>query len=334
MGKPELISEIIKFLSDPERLTEILYILNDLEFEFFKSVLDQKEIRDDQIPFGEYHLMLGAGYINSFFHNDQIIFVIPDEIKELYKKIPAEFFKEKKHFDLIHEYAMAAIALYGIIKQDDFVELFNSQNKRRTTIDEIFSVLIKHVYVRSEYCFYKEFIVSDVFEENDFKDVRSLEKEMKSKPRYLPSKDELLKYSDSDYYEETPQIIALKGYIEKNLCDDDETVQDILDEIHDIAMDMENPQEILGVFEQYGVTFKNLKQLKECFKYITELMNNTRMWSNNGHTPNEITNIFTESTPKPNPEIPFEYSKTGRNEPCPCGSGKKYKECCELRRIH
>jgi len=24
-------------------------------------------------------------------------------------------------------------------------------------------------------------------------------------------------------------------------------------------------------------------------------------------------------------------SKTGRNEPCPCGSGRKYKSCCEGR---
>lgn len=23
-----------------------------------------------------------------------------------------------------------------------------------------------------------------------------------------------------------------------------------------------------------------------------------------------------------------EYKKVGRNEPCPCGSGKKYKNCC------
>ena len=22
-------------------------------------------------------------------------------------------------------------------------------------------------------------------------------------------------------------------------------------------------------------------------------------------------------------------SKTGRNDPCPCGSGKKFKKCCE-----
>ncbi len=24
-------------------------------------------------------------------------------------------------------------------------------------------------------------------------------------------------------------------------------------------------------------------------------------------------------------------AKTGRNDPCPCGSGKKYKQCCEAK---
>ena len=24
-------------------------------------------------------------------------------------------------------------------------------------------------------------------------------------------------------------------------------------------------------------------------------------------------------------------SRVGRNEPCPCGSGKKYKQCCERK---
>lgn len=28
------------------------------------------------------------------------------------------------------------------------------------------------------------------------------------------------------------------------------------------------------------------------------------------------------------PETPIELPKIGRNEPCPCGSGKKYKKCC------
>ncbi len=29
-----------------------------------------------------------------------------------------------------------------------------------------------------------------------------------------------------------------------------------------------------------------------------------------------------------NPTVRYETPRTGRNEPCPCGSGKKYKKCC------
>jgi uncharacterized protein YecA (UPF0149 family) len=30
----------------------------------------------------------------------------------------------------------------------------------------------------------------------------------------------------------------------------------------------------------------------------------------------------------PAPPSPARKAKAGRNEPCPCGSGKKYKKCC------
>ncbi|NOZ10378.1 MAG: hypothetical protein GXP09_04985 [Gammaproteobacteria bacterium] len=29
-----------------------------------------------------------------------------------------------------------------------------------------------------------------------------------------------------------------------------------------------------------------------------------------------------------NPTLPTTAQKTGRNDPCPCNSGKKYKKCC------
>ena len=31
---------------------------------------------------------------------------------------------------------------------------------------------------------------------------------------------------------------------------------------------------------------------------------------------------------KLNPRVPHEATKMGRNEPCTCGSGKKFKKCC------
>jgi preprotein translocase subunit SecA len=37
-----------------------------------------------------------------------------------------------------------------------------------------------------------------------------------------------------------------------------------------------------------------------------------------------------DEDPLPPPVEPIETSseKVGRNDPCPCGSGKKYKQCC------
>ena len=67
------------------------------------------------------------------------------------------------------------------------------------------------------------------------------------------------------------------------------------------------------------------------------------MWSNNGHTPKEIMETEFPGLDLPTlirPEdesvsnvIPFRAAgkaapKTGPNDPCPCGSGKKHKYCC------
>ena len=47
------------------------------------------------------------------------------------------------------------------------------------------------------------------------------------------------------------------------------------------------------------------------------------MKENRGHTTRELsTTTTTSNKPVRNEE------KVGRNDPCPCGSGKKYKKCC------
>ena len=56
-----------------------------------------------------------------------------------------------------------------------------------------------------------------------------------------------------------------------------------------------------------------------------------RMWKFKGHTPTEI--VTGKLDPEGGEIISFEAArrkkaKVGRNDPCPCGSGKKYKNCC------
>ena len=42
--------------------------------------------------------------------------------------------------------------------------------------------------------------------------------------------------------------------------------------------------------------------------------------------PEDITDLEVLSNP---PKTIVAEKKVGRNDPCPCGSGKKYKKCCE-----
>ncbi|BEP30313.1 SEC-C metal-binding domain-containing protein [Helicovermis profundi] len=89
-------------------------------------------------------------------------------------------------------------------------------------------------------------------------------------------------------------------------------------------------QTILDAFIGRNISFKDMNQVNEVIRLVTDLSNNIRLWENNGYTPKEIFEKFEMPNLKPLPDKPFSVKKNkiGRNDPCPCGSGKKYKKCC------
>ena len=68
------------------------------------------------------------------------------------------------------------------------------------------------------------------------------------------------------------------------------------------------------ILEEYNKKLSSKKK-QGLLKELTKIKNRSRQWILNGYTPQELqsNNITT---------------KIGRNEKCPCGSGKKYKQCC------
>jgi uncharacterized protein YecA (UPF0149 family) len=56
---------------------------------------------------------------------------------------------------------------------------------------------------------------------------------------------------------------------------------------------------------------------------LFSVANVTRTWDNRGFTPKELSELS-----KPKPTKVAVGAKIGRNDPCHCGSGKKYKKCC------
>ncbi|OPY59022.1 MAG: hypothetical protein A4E55_00391 [Pelotomaculum sp. PtaU1.Bin035] len=328
LPKTELIPAIAETMKKEHLLRNLLYNLDEMEWEFFLKVAATKHLLTEKVYIDSYYLPQSMGLLQCFYHNDKLWFVVPEELKDVYRKLAETDFPEDKRFrDLLNNYAIAAISLYGVISQDEFVALFNSQNKRQTNIDEIFPILLDYIYADAGYCFWDEYIVDSDFEEDDFAGVQRLVSSRQGKPRYTPSREEFLKYSVWDYYEVTPQLIALKRQLSKFITDPD-TVLDILDEIHDLSASEARTQEYFDLLDSAGVVFISMEQAGEMMQLIVDVQNNTRLWCNYGHTPSELFSLE-KSKLRPLPaDRPKSIREVGRNDPCPCGSGKKYKKCC------
>ena len=98
-------------------------------------------------------------------------------------------------------------------------------------------------------------------------------------------------------------------------------------------------QTVFDTFNNRDISFDDIDQANEFIQLVMELSNNIRIWENNGYTPHEIFEKFEKPKLNPLPDKPFKFGgssvidmktrkKIGRNDPCPCGSGKKYKKCC------
>lgn len=68
---------------------------------------------------------------------------------------------------------------------------------------------------------------------------------------------------------------------------------------------------------------KDEAELNQFVGMIYDLFNKIPRWSNKGHSPESLFRVMTK--PQKAAKMP------GRNDPCTCGSGKKYKQCCGRR---
>ena len=222
-------------------------------------------------------------------------------------------------------YAKAAVNLYGIILREEFARIFNAQNDEQTTADEVYTILLPNVLKYGWYGFYKDYIVHYAVL-HDFDWAEYLEKAQAGKPRYVPEKDQFLRYEweeyeEFDYWQDVREfMLGAFGYS-----------KDMAEGFYEIKNYITNSiglKELDAIMQKRHLLCDSEKQFQEFLKLLVLAGNNTRRWDNSGHTPNEMMKFRAEEPPK-EPSI-NPHTKVGRNERCPCGSGKKYKNCCAL----
>jgi hypothetical protein len=332
LKKQELADTLYSSILDAHEMSTGLLIATAKEWDLVKELLAVPALQDDTLFPGTYLFLMNAGLLYSFYDQDKLYYVLPEEIKETYAKVVvASFLKERERSQQVHQYILAAMNLYGVSPVDTFLDIFNAQNEEPLTEDEFDQ--ITDLLSRREQSWHYDGgrLISDYFDPDNEEELDALLERMKDKPYYIPAKLEFLKYADPGYFEQTPQLAGLEQYILQFVCKDKELVTHLMDDIQ-LACSMEEPVEvIMAEFERRGIEFETRDQLEMTIQLIINVYNHTRVWSNGGYSPVELRQITSGEAPVDN-VVPFSRpaasGKIGRNEPCPCGSGKKYKKCC------
>lgn len=231
----------------------------------------------------------------------------------------------------LKQYIIALTNLYGMVHKDLVVEIHNSQNDKKVSkVDVELAINNSLKELEDEFVYINEnyFVHEAIMEYDEFQIMLS---KKSNKPHYVPNKNELLKYVDEMYIDKNKEYKSLVNYVNENFFDGDiEEAEEFCEDIYGICQFDFEIQEVFNTFTYRDISFKDMEQTNDVLQLVMDLSNNIRIWENNGFTPQEIFEEFEKPNLNPLPDLPFliKKEKVGRNDPCPCGSGKKYKKCC------
>lgn len=239
---------------------------------------------------------------------------------------------------LITDYIISLCRLYGIVPKEKIAEIYNMQNEEEITLTQIEHIMENEQVMLEKYFVYvdeKHFIHETIILFDEFNSYMS---QKEGKPYYIPNKNELLKYRNQFYFEKPKEYMVLVDYVAKELMEgDSKSANTVVEDIQGLCQVEASPTEIFKSISR-EIDFKSKKKISETMDLVVNLGNNTRLWSNNGYTPNELFETHEKQNHRPLPDDHMtmlsqrgtyhKAKKIGRNDPCPCGSGKKYKKCC------
>jgi len=322
LKKAELIDCIIPVLSGVENFKETMEVISNDEWETFCMAASTDRLVTSDLPGTKYVFLDTMGFVNVSFDGVYTVIEVPEEILKAYHISLKEGFAETKAtFELMYQYAEAAANLYGIISISDLLGIFTDQNK----YTKDYSYFVNSLRIReigSHYRVWRDYLLCYEFDEDDPTEiVRTILNRAKEVSRYIPEKDELLRYSEWRYYEKNDSILAVAELLKKDFNLSDSKRDELIDSIHYAIITGDGMDDIMyGILPEKEWT----NSLRKTFAgHITTIWNNTRTWFGSAHMPIEIGQMR-------NADKPLKKVKIGRNDPCPCGSGKKYKKCCGM----
>ncbi len=189
--------------------------------------------------------------------------------------------------EIIVQYAKACVNLYGLIHVSDFIFIFNEHNKIMLEADFVTEFLGQSSHTDSVFTVWNEYIANTYFLDNDFEEAEDILDEIEEIDMYIPEKEELLLYIDSEYFEHTKETKAFCDYV-YSLGYSDIHASDICTTVCSFCRIDVYLYKIIEFLLSVNLDVENTDNGKKIMDLITDVKNNTRSWERCGHKPSEI----------------------------------------------
>lgn len=192
---------------------------------------------------------------------------------------------------MIIDYIIALVNLYGIVHKDMIIEIYNMQNHDKVDKETMQTIMKdKGQYLTENYVHIKDdyFVNMVIMALNTFDTELKVKK---NKPYYIPEKQELLKYKSLGYFQVTEEYEILLSFLKKMFWRKAKA-EDVCREIQINCQSFKGMENMPLLFQDKRIRFKSSKQLDELMLLIKDLADNTRVWQNNGFTPNEMDKLM------------------------------------------
>ncbi len=318
LNKSKLIE---KFIDEYESLIEERMSLFDEErYKFLKSYSDNdgvkvfEEIKECDLEKTGYFLQ--NGMLFSASKDGQLLMLMPEVVQKLVKEKNNIQYRNmiKLNSEIVNMYRGMNKA-YGILELKDVKEIF-----KRYSPYESQKYRIEDIIINAE-DYYREYEIQGSFFINSYIDnwvdlLKEIEQQINVDYTMI-SKEDLLTMSDENYmYESNFGSTFIKEFLSMfNM--DEEILEGLMESLYVEIQENELEDVVTEILEQLEDDNEGIKDFM-C-NSVGKFLRNIRLWKFKGAKINEKEpNIIKNG--KQNP--------VKRNEPCLCGSGKKYKNCC------
>lgn len=331
MKKAELIQYLAKVI--PIILSNIVSQFDERRLFLIRKIIANNGVMSvNYLDIEELEYVPKTGYMFTGYQNGEQVIMIPAELLPAFEEIIQEekiLTNIKRNTEWI-KITRGLLYYYGTVPFDRLVEMVH----KYAPIYPDFLDYTNIVYDAMEY--YQEIIIDEygcsILEVINPLSVLEEQASRNSVDFYPFTKKQLIEAGEVGYIEHPTgftQLVSLLVY--EYRMPKQEAVEFAEDCVIHVNLG-HHPGQIIQ-YMQTRLQFESLETAQRFMDTLVVLMNNTRQWFLKGHTSEELFSQEKKSL-KPLPSkkgevIHFQSrQKVGRNDPCPCGSGKKFKKCC------